>query len=110
MQADEILTEVRIPAFAPRTGSAYEKFPNPASRDAIVGAAAVVTVDGNGLCQKASVGLNGVTRKPAAAVGVEQALTRKRVNDQAIQEAAAKATDGLEPFSDIFASARYRAD
>jgi len=109
LQADEILTEIRVPAMAPRTGSAYEKFPNPASRYAIVGAAAVVTLDGNGVCQKASVGLNGITGKPVAAVGVEQALVGKPVNDQTIQEASAKAADGLEPLGDIFASAAYRA-
>jgi carbon-monoxide dehydrogenase medium subunit len=109
LQPDEILTEIRVPAFAARTGSAYEKFPNPASRYAIVGAAAVVTVDGNGVCQKAAVGLNGVSGKPVAAVGVEQALIGKRLNDQTIQEAAAKAADGLEPLGDIFASAPYRA-
>jgi carbon-monoxide dehydrogenase medium subunit len=109
LQPDEILTEVRVPAFAPHTGSAYEKFPNPASRYAIVGAAAVVTVDGNGVCQKASVGLNGITGKPVAAVGVEQALVGQRLTDQTIQEAAAKAADGLEPLGDIFASAEYRA-
>jgi carbon-monoxide dehydrogenase medium subunit len=109
LQPDEILTEIQVPAFAARTGSAYEKFPNPASRYAIVGAAAVVTVDGNGVCQKASVGLNGISGKPVAAVGVEQALVGKRLDDQAIQEAAAKAADGLEPLGDIFASADYRA-
>ena len=109
LQPDEILTEIRVPVFAARTGSAYEKFPNPASRYAIVGAAAVVTVDSNGVCQKASVGLNGITGKPVAAVGVEQALVGKRLNDQSIQEAAAKAADGLDPLGDIFASAVYRA-
>jgi carbon-monoxide dehydrogenase medium subunit len=109
LQPDEILTELRVPAFGSRTGSAYEKFPNPASRYAIVGAAAVVTVDGNGVCQKASVGLNGVTGKPIAAVGVEAALAGKPLNDQPIQEAAAKAADGLEPLGDIFASGEYRA-
>jgi aerobic carbon-monoxide dehydrogenase medium subunit len=109
LQPDEILTEIRVPAMAPRTGSAYEKFPNPASRYAIVGAAAVVTLDSNGVCQKASVGLNGVTGTPVAAVGVEQALVGQRVNAQSIQEASAKAADGLEPLGDIFASATYRA-
>jgi aerobic carbon-monoxide dehydrogenase medium subunit len=109
LQPDEILTEIRVPAFAARTGSAYEKFPNPASRYAIVGAAAVVTVDSNGVCQKASIGLNGITGKPVAAVGVEQALIGKPLNNQSIQEAAAKAADGLEPLGDIFASAVYRA-
>ena len=62
-----------------------------------------------GVCQKASVGLNGITGKPVAAVGVEQALVGKRLNDQSIQEAAAKAAEGLEPLGDIFASAVYRA-
>jgi aerobic carbon-monoxide dehydrogenase medium subunit len=109
LQPYEILTEIRVPAMAPRTGSAYEKFPNPASRYAIVGAAAVVTLDGDGVCQKASVGLNGVTGTPVAAVGVEQALVGQRVNAQSIQEASAKAADGLEPLGDIFASATYRA-
>lgn len=109
LQPDEILTEIRIPAFAPRTGSAYAKMANPASGYAIVGAAAVVMVDGNGVCQKASVGLNGITGKPMAAVGVEQALIGQRLDDQSIQEAAAKAADGLEPLGDIFASAMYRA-
>jgi aerobic carbon-monoxide dehydrogenase medium subunit len=80
-----------------------------ASRYAIVGAAAVVTVDGTGVCQKASVGLNGISGKPVAAVGVEQALVGKRLDDQTIQEASAKAADGLEPLRDIFASAAYRA-
>jgi carbon-monoxide dehydrogenase medium subunit len=108
LQPDEILTEIRVPAFAARTGSAYEKFPNPASRYAIVGAAAVVTVDGNGVCQRANVGLNGISGKPVAAVGVEQALVGKPLNDQTIQEAAAKAADGLEALGDIFASAEYR--
>jgi carbon-monoxide dehydrogenase medium subunit len=109
LQPDELLTELRVPAFAPRTGSAYEKFPNPASRYAIVGVAAVVTVDGDGVCQRAAVGLNGVTGKPVAAVGVEQALVGQRLTPQTIEAAAAKAADGLEPMGDIFASAEYRA-
>jgi aerobic carbon-monoxide dehydrogenase medium subunit len=109
LQPDEILTEIRVPAFAPRTGSAYEKFANPASGYAIVGVAAVLMVDGNGVCQKASVGLNGVTGKPVAALGVEQALVGQQLNDQTIQAAAVKAADGLDPFGDIFASAEYRA-
>jgi carbon-monoxide dehydrogenase medium subunit len=108
LQPDEILTEIRVPVFAARTGSAYEKFPNPASRYAIVGVAAVVTVDGDGVCQQASVGLNGITGKPVAAVGVEQALAGKPLSQQTIDEAAAKAADGLEASGDIFASAAYR--
>jgi aerobic carbon-monoxide dehydrogenase medium subunit len=66
-------------------------------------------VDGSGVCQKASVGLNGITGKPVAAVGVERALIGERLSEQSILEAAAKAADGLDPLGDIFASAAYRA-
>jgi aerobic carbon-monoxide dehydrogenase medium subunit len=109
LRPDEILTEIRVPAFGPRTGSAYEKFANPASGYAIVGVAAVLTVDANGACQRASVGLNGITGKPVAAVAVEQALVGQQLNDQTIQAAAARAAEGLDPSGDIFASAEYRA-
>ena len=49
---DEILTEVRVPALAAeRVGAAYMKFPHPASRFAVVGVAAVLTIDG-GKCHQ----------------------------------------------------------
>src|SRR6185436_7588799 len=54
--ADEILTEVRVPALAANQSAAYMKFPHPASRFAVVGVAAVLTIDG-GKCTKASVGV-----------------------------------------------------
>jgi carbon-monoxide dehydrogenase medium subunit len=41
---DEILTEVRIPAGVGKVGAAYAKFPHPASRFAVVGVAAVLTL------------------------------------------------------------------
>src|SRR5438093_13620236 len=55
---DEILTEVRVPACGPKVGCAYLKFPHPASRFAVVGVAAVLTVDG-GKVTKAGVGITG---------------------------------------------------
>ena len=61
LQPDEILTEIRVPVFAAHTGSAYEKFPNPASRYAIVGAAAT------GVGNVFGSFLQGALRNPAAA-------------------------------------------
>src|SRR5713101_1924202 len=52
---DEILTEIRVPAAAANVKSAYAKFPHPASRFAVVGVAAVLTMDG-GKIGKASIG------------------------------------------------------
>src|SRR5512138_2948626 len=39
LREDELLVEIRVPALAPSTGSAYMKFAHPASRFAVVGAA-----------------------------------------------------------------------
>src|ERR687888_2698951 len=68
---DELLVEVRVPALAPGTGSAYMKFAHPASRFAIVGAAAVITVDKQGTCTKAGVGVTGAGTRAVRAKGVE---------------------------------------
>ena len=48
---DEILTEVRVPARRGQGRRAYMKFPHPASRFAVVGVAAVLTIDGGKVLQ-----------------------------------------------------------
>src|SRR4051812_16034969 len=53
LSAGELITAVTFPAAAARTGSAYEKCPHPASRFAIVGVAAGVTLDAGGKVQSA---------------------------------------------------------
>jgi len=108
LHPDEILVEVNVPVLPPRTGSAYLKFPHPASGFAVVGVAAVVTVDGKGRCERARVGITGVGRAAYRARTMEDALTGKALDDQAIAAAAEKAADGVEPNEDIFASAEYR--
>ncbi len=109
LQPDEVLTEVSVPAFAPRTGGAYLKFPNPASRYAIVGVAAVVSLDANDHVQAIRVGITGLAGKPFRATRVEQELMGRKATAEVIAEAAQWAPDGVEPLSDIHASARYRA-
>ena len=48
LHEDEILVEIRVPAWPAGTGGAYLKFPHPASRFAVVGVAAMVTLDKEG--------------------------------------------------------------
>jgi carbon-monoxide dehydrogenase medium subunit len=62
LSAGEVLTEVRIPLPAAGSGGAYAKFEHPASRFAIVGVAAVVTVAG-GKISAARVAITGVGPK-----------------------------------------------
>jgi carbon-monoxide dehydrogenase medium subunit len=106
--ADEIVTEVRFPLPPARSGSAYLKVPNPASHYAIVGVAALLTLDADGRCAQVRIGLTGVSRKPVRATAAEAALAGKAPDDDAIAEAAEKASEGLQALNDIHASAEFR--
>jgi carbon-monoxide dehydrogenase medium subunit len=104
---DEVVTEVRFPAPAPGTGSAYVKMPNPASHFAIVGVAAVVTMLG-GRCQSTRVGVSGVAMRPFRAEAAEAALTGTAADEAAIAAAAEQSTIGVEAISDVHGSAEFR--
>ena len=94
LEAGEILLQVRVPLPGTRSGSAYEKLPHPASRFAIVGAAAAVTLDGKGAVQRARV---------------EQALQGNSSSPSSLKAAAARAAEGLELRADSIGSADYKA-
>jgi carbon-monoxide dehydrogenase medium subunit len=71
--------------------------------------AALVTLDKSGNCSRARVGVTGLAAKPFRATAVETALVGK-APPQAIAQAAAHAADGIDPLSDIHASAEFRAE
>ena len=56
---DEILTAVQVPVSARGQAIAYEKFSHPASRYAVLGAAASITVK-DGTCTAARVAIGGL--------------------------------------------------
>ena len=106
----EILTEIRVPVRREGEGSAYRKFHQPASGFALVGAAARVTMGKGGKIEDIALGMTGVGSKAYRAAAVEKALSGKSVTEKQITEACAKAAQGVEPLSDIFASADYRRE
>lgn len=105
---DEILTEIRLPALRPRTGTSYQKLANQASGYAIVGVAAVVTLDEQGRCVEARVGITGTSERASRAASLETALRGAPLDDATIAAAAGLATDGLDPLDDLHAPADYR--
>jgi aerobic carbon-monoxide dehydrogenase medium subunit len=107
LRPDELLTEVRFPAQPKGAGGAYEKYPHPASRYAVVGVAAQLTLAG-GKVSAASVGLTGLSTVVHRAKAVEAALLGKPVDEAALSAAAAKAPDGLKLRSDANLSEAYR--
>jgi carbon-monoxide dehydrogenase medium subunit len=109
--ADELLTSIDVPVAQAGQGSAYAKFAHPASRYAVVGVAACLTVAG-GSCTDASVAVGGVVPAPTRATSVEQALVGQTLSAEAIGKAAQSVGgdlgDDAELLGDIFASAEYR--
>ncbi len=108
LQPNELLTEVRVPLFPPKTGWAYLKMEQLASGFALCGVAVKVTLDG-GVIQDVRVGITGVASKPYRAFAVEDALKGKTPDAPTIEQAARQAADGIIPLEDIHASAEYRA-
>jgi carbon-monoxide dehydrogenase medium subunit len=106
----EILTSVQVPASVAGQGSAYEKFSHPASRYAVVGAAALISVK-DGTCSAARVAIGGLLPNARRAAAVEGALVGKALSNDAIADAAGRVAADLGPdvSGDLFASAEYRA-
>ena len=104
---DEILTEVRVPKHT-GWGAHYEKFVRVAHQWPIVAVAAAVRVDG-GTIAEARVGLTNMGSTPLRARGVEEALAGQPATDEAVRAAAARATEGTNPPSDLNGEAAYRS-
>ena len=106
---DELLVEIRVPLLPAGSGAAYLKFPHPASRFAVVGVAAAVTLDKQGTCTKASVGVTGAGTKAVRAKGVEAGLTGKKLDAATIEAAAQKAAEGVDVQADLQGSVEYKS-
>ncbi len=110
VQPGELLTQVSCAPIPSGTGYAYLKHPHPASGFAMVGAAAIVTLDRNGKFATVRVAVTGLGPKAFRANAVEAALAGKAADAATITAAAAKSADGIDALADIHASADYRAE
>ena len=108
LRETEVITEIAVPAVPPRTGSSYKKFANKASHYAVVGVAALVTLDNKGNCQRVRIGVTGAGSRPVRARSAERYLTGKEPTDRNLQQAAQRASTGIDFVSDLHGSAEYR--
>jgi carbon-monoxide dehydrogenase medium subunit len=103
-----VLTEVRIPLPAAGSGTAYAKFPHPASGYVVVSAGALLVRAADATCAAARVALGGVGGGPVRASATEAALQGKALTPDAIAAAAAEAAADADPDDDAYASAEYK--
>ena len=108
LQPAEILREIRIKKPSGRFGQAYQKVPHPASGFAVVGIAVNLTLNDDGSCKSAAIGVTGVGVKAYRASAVEASLNGKSLDDNAIAAAVTHICDGIDANSDLYASGEYR--
>jgi carbon-monoxide dehydrogenase medium subunit len=104
---DEIITHIRVQTYDAR-GSAYEKFPHPASHLPLAGVCAVVTLEA-GLIATARVAVTGISPRPYRAGQTERLLAGVAPVPEALAAAAARVADDIHLLGDQHASAPYRA-
>ena len=108
LRETEVITEIVVPPLPPRTGTSYQKFANKASHYAIVGVAAVVTLDSQRICQIVRIAVTGAGPRPTRARRAERYLTGKAPTEQNLRQAAQRAPIGIDFMSDLHGSAEYR--
>jgi carbon-monoxide dehydrogenase medium subunit len=110
LSEDEILVSVDVPVEEMRTGSSYVKLFNPASRYAMVGACASISINALGECKAASIAIGGLTPYAKLATSVSNALVGKLLTEENIKTAAEEVEMHLDAdvMGDIHASAEYR--
>ena len=104
---DEILVEIRMPAFAPKTGWAYEKLKRKTGDWATAAAAVVLRIDG-GVVSHARIALTNVAPTALRATDAEAALLGKTLTDATIADAAAKAMAVCDPAEDLRGNVEYK--
>jgi aerobic carbon-monoxide dehydrogenase medium subunit len=110
LEPDEILTEVRFPAPAPRSGAAFIEISRRHGDFALVAAAATMTVDNAGRCANAAVALGGVGPTPVLAGPRKGELQGQPLNEATLRDASRQYTADLNPPTDVHADAEYRSE
>jgi carbon-monoxide dehydrogenase medium subunit len=107
LEPDDVLVEVSVPAMPPGAGFAFEEFSRRHGDFAIVGIAAML-VGQDTRCTAARLATAGTGPVPVRLRAAEEILERDGFSEAAIQAAARRAEELVEPDSDIHASAAYR--
>jgi aerobic carbon-monoxide dehydrogenase medium subunit len=103
----ELLTEVWFPSALPGSGAAWIEFARRHGDYALVGVAAVVTLEGSTV-RRAALAVIGVDGVPVRVMDAERLLIGGPLSAESMAAAAESVRRTLEPHDDIHATAAYR--
>jgi carbon-monoxide dehydrogenase medium subunit len=109
LQSDEMLAEVALPQLPARTGTAFLEVARRHGDYAMMGVAAVVTLDEGGACTAARLVYLNAGDKPLHAAQASAALTGHALTEAAIAEAASIASaQEIDPMGSLHASPEFQ--
>ena len=108
LDADEIVTEVRVPKYAGPSGGTYLKLERKVGDYATVGVATHLTLNDSGQIAAAVIALTAVGPTNIKAVEAERALIGATPDVEAFRAAGALAAQAADPRDDVRGSAEFK--
>jgi carbon-monoxide dehydrogenase medium subunit len=109
LEPGELLVEAALPSMPARSGWSLMEVARRPHDFALVGVAAVVTLDANGLCDQARMVFLSAGDVPMVAHKAAEALKGQAFSSEAINASAEiAASEDIDPGSDIHATAEFR--
>ncbi len=110
LKPNEVLTEIRVPVPAPKSGGAYVKLERKVGDFATAGVAVQLTLGKKGEIAEIGIGLTNAGPKPVRAVDAEKLLKGKTPDGATLAEAAALAGKAGTPSADRRGSVEYKQE
>jgi aerobic carbon-monoxide dehydrogenase medium subunit len=110
LQADEILTEIRIPTPPARSGGAYFKLERKVGDYATAAAAAQITLGPSGAVERVGLALTNVGPTPVRSAAAEKYLVGRKPDAASIGEAARLVSQASSPSPDRRGAVDYKRE
>jgi aerobic carbon-monoxide dehydrogenase medium subunit len=107
IEPDEILVEIRFPAWPAGHGHGFVEFARRHGDFAIASAAALLEEDANGKITRVSLAIGGVSKIPVRMRDVEKSLIGETASEDVFRDACEECRK-LEALADVHAPASYR--
>ena len=109
LEPDEILVEIELPFMPAHTGWSFMEVAPRAGDYALMGVAALVTLDENGKCRQAKLVYLNAGEGPVDAKEAAKLLQGEELNDKLIESAAAHASEKeINPFGNVHTSPEFQ--
>ena len=106
---NEILVEIELPSMPPRTGWSFMEVAPRAGDYALMGVAALVTLDENGKCTRAKLVYLNAGDGPVDAKDAAKNLVGETLNETRIESAAVMASEKeINPFGNVHTSPEFQ--